>query len=290
MDEDVVEPELSPAERVHNAFNPPEEAPEVIESPVAETVQVESTSPGHPAWQSILDVIPEALRPSVIPELQKWDQGVNDKLASVHSQYDPYKSFLENQVSAEQLETANRLYQALDADPLAFYKQLQEHYKFEEQGQQVEPELDLGEYAPDDLAQHPLFKQQQEQLAQMQAQWEAVEAERSQKEADIWLETRQLQISEKLKEANIEADWDYILPRAAAEAQRTGDYDTAIDNATKSFEAMIIKYRTPVANTTAPPVISPTGALPSTAVDINALSGEDRRKYIAQSLANAFKS
>lgn len=284
MSEQNVEP--SSAELLQNAFS---DEP-ITESPVANVTELVETTSGHPAYQEILNNIPEMFRDKVLPTLQAWDTGVNKKLEDVRGEYADLAAFKEQGITAEQLATANQLYQALEQDPAAFYKQLGEHYKFATEPSAVEPELDLGEYAPDvDLAQHPLFKQQQEQLAQMQAQFESVEAERSQKEADIWLETRQAQISAQLEEKNIDVDWDYILPRAAAEAQRTNDYDKALDNATKAFEAMVVKYRTPVANSLAPPVMTPSGAVPASPNNINALADGDRRKLVAQMLTQAFK-
>jgi len=279
------EPTVEPADLIQAAFS---ETPVAEQSEPVETTQVNS---GHPAWQEILGQVPEVLHPNIIPKLQEWDKGVEQRLSSLQEQYNPYKPFIEQGITPEQIETANRLYQALDSDPEAFYKQLGEHYKFAQNAPSaVEPELDLGEYAPDvDLAQHPLFKQQQEQLAQMQEQWEATQAANEQKEADIWLETRQAQIAAQLEAKKIDVDWDYILPRAAAEAQRTGDYDKALDSATQAFEAMVVKYRTPVANTLAPPVMTPNGAIPASPVNINALADADRRKLLAQMLGQALK-
>lgn len=291
MSEATAEPEYSPSELVQNAFS--EQA--VDSTPVAEIstpVETAPVSSGHPAWQGILDQIPEMLRPNVLPQLQAWDKGVEDKIAGVHSQYSAYKGFMDAQITAEQLETANRLYQALDSDPRAFYEQLRDHYKFDsEQGQQqqMDPELDLGEYSSEDLSQNPLFKQQAEQLAQMQEQFNAQQEAREAQEAELWLTTRQHSISESLTAKNIEVDWDYILPRAAAEAQRTNDYDKALDNATQAFENMIVKYRTPVANITAPPVMTPNGSLPASSFNPNSLADEDRRKLLAQMLTQAFK-
>ncbi len=291
MSEQVAEPEFSPTELIQNAFT---EQPEVIESPVADVTPPVETAPvasGHPAWQGILDQIPEVLRPNVLPQLQAWDKGVEDKIAGVHSQYSAYKEFMDNQVSAEQLLTANRLYEALDSDPKAFFEQLRDHYKFDsEQGQTaIEPELDLGEYATEDLSQNPLFKQQAEQLALMQEQFNAQQEAREAQEAELWLTTRQHSISESLTAKGIEVDWDYILPRAAAEAQRTNDYDKALDNASMAFEAMVVKYRTPVANISAPPVMTPNGSLPASSFNPNSLADEDRRKLMAQMLTQAFK-
>lgn len=299
MSESNAEPEVSTADLVAQAFSTSE--PVVDSTPPVESAPVEATAPvstgsnGHPAWQEILSEIPAVLHDKVRPTLEKWDKGVTERLGQVHSQYEPYKAFVEGGITAEQLEAANRLYHALDSDPEGFYKQLQEHYKFGVSGQgqqsEAEPELDLGEYSntPEDLSQNPLFKAQAEQLAAMQAQFNADKEAKEQAEADAWLDTRQTQITAELAEKKIEPDWDYILNKAAMEASTTNNYDAALTNATVAYTALVMKQRTPVANTLAPPVMTPNGSVPASQFDPNALADTERRQLLAQMLEQQFK-
>lgn len=85
-----------------------------------ENEQQEEQSQGHPAWQAILEKLPDDLQPIVRPELENWDKGVQGKLQEVRSQYegfDPYKPLIENNIPMERVEQALWLAQQLDQNP-----------------------------------------------------------------------------------------------------------------------------------------------------------------------------
>lgn len=289
------EPTVSLADQLSTALNPVDTAVSTPDpTPVAEP------SGGHPAWQEILSAIPEVLHDKVRPTLESWDKGVQTKLSEVHSQYDPFKPFVDNKVPVTDLEAGLQLVQLLNSDPRKLYDHMREFYKFNEavaasgqgqQSQQQTEEFDLGGYGETDLSENPVVKQLREQQEALMAQFTAQQDAQQAREAEIWINSRQAEIGAQLATKGITSpDWDFILNRALVESQTTQNYDKALDNAAAAFEQLVNTYRTPVANLNAPPVMSPNGAIPASGPTTPAqLSTDDRKKYLAQMLSAALK-
>lgn len=145
---------------------------------------------GHPAWQEILDQLPDDLHPLITPKLQAWEQGVQQKLQSVHSQYDPYKPLVENKIPVDMVEQALYLHHQLENNPQDLIAKAIEHYKLDyvpKDQVQVNTSEDLEDLEFDgvDITKHPAFQQLSKQLeemnstltAQQQAEKEAAEQE-----------------------------------------------------------------------------------------------------------------
>lgn len=117
---------------------------------ITEPVVTEGT--GHPAWQEVLDSIPDALHPMITPTLEKWDKGVEARLAKVREEYEPYKGFIEQQIDPDAADQALRFLRAVEADPAGVIKVLQDAYGLTEkqaeavvdkavtEGEEVSPE------------------------------------------------------------------------------------------------------------------------------------------------------
>jgi hypothetical protein len=63
----------------------------------------------HPAYQAILDVLPESLHALVTPKLKEWDAGVTRKFQEIHASYEdlkPYKKLAEHGIDMEYAEQA----------------------------------------------------------------------------------------------------------------------------------------------------------------------------------------
>jgi hypothetical protein len=84
----------------------------------------------NPAWNDLLSKIPEDMHGDVTPILQDWDKGVQDRFQKVHSEYEPYKLFKENNVGQEDIQTALGVLRAIQEDPETVYKSLAESYGF----------------------------------------------------------------------------------------------------------------------------------------------------------------
>lgn len=295
---DGLEPEVNLVDQLSAALNPVSETPPVAE--VATPTTLVEPSGGHPAWQEILNNVPEMLHEKLIPTLQAWDKGVQEKLTSVHSKYDPYKTFVDGNTPVADITTGLQIVQLLNEDPARFYNHMREFYNLgdSEQGQssqqKVEETFDLGDLPGEvDLTSNPQFKKLQEMQQQMLAQQESLLAEQGKKEAEIWLDTKHHQISEVLKEKHAipldDKAWQFILNQAAVESQTTGDNETALVNATNAFVTLVSQYRSPVANASAPPVMTPNGSVPASTFDATKLGSDDRKKLFAQMLTQGLK-
>ena len=85
----------------------------------------------HPAYQSILDVLPESLHSLVIPKLKEWDAGVTKKFQEIHAQYEPlkaYQKFVDNEIDPEYMEQAVIFADQLQRDPKKVVSQINESW------------------------------------------------------------------------------------------------------------------------------------------------------------------
>lgn len=139
--------------------------------------------PGHPAWQEILEVIPDNLHPLVTPKLQEWDTKVKGQLEELNK-YDAYKPLVEHDVPLDTIQQALYLAQQFENQPdvvvrnaiNAFGLQgVLEEYAKEQGFVNNDDEDDDVEYDENDplagLESHPLFKQLQEKAQQIE-EWE----------------------------------------------------------------------------------------------------------------------
>lgn len=88
----------------------------------------------NPAWNEALSQLPPEFHSKVIPTFQKWDQNHQQGVQKVHSQYEPYKEFVDNGVQPEQIRIAMGIAQLLEENPQAVYEALQADF-----GQQQGP-------------------------------------------------------------------------------------------------------------------------------------------------------
>lgn len=86
---------------------------------------------GHPAWQEILDVIPDSFHSLITPTLEKWDKGVQEKIQGMHKKYDPYEKLIEAEIPFEAVEEGLAFLQALDENPSDLASYLIEQFKLD---------------------------------------------------------------------------------------------------------------------------------------------------------------
>lgn len=117
----------------------------------------------NPAWNDLLEVVPEDVHEQVIPHLQKWDKGVQERFTQVQSEWDQYKFLKENEISPEDTRIALGVLRAIQEDPESVYKALQENYGY---GNNVNEEQDTGlDQGQEDLSNlPPAFMQEFERL------------------------------------------------------------------------------------------------------------------------------
>lgn len=254
------------------------------EIPVAEA-QEESTGGDslNPAWNELLEVVPSQLHSLVTPHLQKWDQNFQSKINEVHSKYDPYKDFLEQNVEPDQINYALQLQQAIDQRPLEVIKALNEYAKSqglltdepEQQGQVDESEI------PNEILQHPeIVKMQQMVNTMAQAMLEQNQA-KAQAEEDQKLQAE----IKTLKETHGEFDVDWVVTKALQDAN-AGKSVKNLEPYVKQYQdfeqSILAKSRQP-----APKVLAPGGIAPNNQVDVKALDEKGRRDFVTQMLQAA---
>jgi hypothetical protein len=116
----------------------------------------------------------------------------------VHSQYDPYKKFVDNSIDPAILEQSLYMANALQNDPEAFVKRVIENYgidSFNQQQQAQEEDEDMGNTweEGDDISSHPQFKAVLDQLntinGTLTAQQERDKAAQEEQEYNAYMES-----------------------------------------------------------------------------------------------------
>lgn len=229
----------------------------------------------NPAWNDALGVIPSELHSQVTPYFQQWDKNYQNSIQKVHSQYEPYKSFVDNGVDAEQLEYALGVMQAIESQPQEVLKALQAYIGEDEEEQGLNDTEDGSEETPEWL-QHPEYQRLQnmvDTMAQLLVQQRESEVEQ---EEDAALEAE----FSKAKSTHGEFDEDWVLSRMLAHPEKSVE-DAVQDY--KSWETSILtKARQP-----GPKVLGPGGSAPSSQLDPSKLDSKGKRSLIEQMLSQA---
>lgn len=231
---------------------------------------------GHPAWQEVLDSIPDALHPMITPTLEKWDKGVEARLAKVREEYEPYKGFIEQQIDPNAATQALDFLRAIEADPAGVIKVLQEAYGLTAaEAKAVVKEAKEGETELSPEAQQLAeLKAQQEQLLAAWNQRQTVETNAQQ--------AQQLRVYlDGLKKDYPLVPEDIIIAYMAN--GKDGEaaaklYMTHLDDSIKAAQA-------PSAD--APVVLGGGGGVVSNQQDLNGLSEKDRNNLVVQMLKEA---
>lgn len=240
----------------------------------------------NPAWNNLMEKLPSSLHPLVTPELKSWDEKFQQQLQQVHSQYEPYKQFAEQQVPAEQLAAAYDLFNLINTNPQLVYDNLAEFYGFGGQGQEGaennqgqpngnEETFDFNN--PEvDITQHPQFKElaeNQQALAQFFVQQQ--EQERI-AQAEQQIEAELAQVKEKYP--NID---ELLIFQTATGGNMT--LSQAADMLNHQYETMLQQSRQP-----APRVFSANGGIPAQQpIDPAKLDSKSTKSLVADILARA---
>lgn len=231
----------------------------------------------NPAWKPLLDKIPTQFHNMIAPDLKTWDTNYQQGMQKVHSQYEPYKPFIDQSIEPATLNEAMLVYQAMQDNPGDFVKAVSEFYKLE-QGQVAQQQEITGEEEPPpfDITQLPEWQQQQ-QLVQTLAQ-AMLQQDQQSKETQAEAQLNQEFEAAKGKHGNFDETW------VAQHMYLQGsDIDTAVA-AYKQFEQSIIaQHQRPGAN--APVMMGSGGGLPSQQTPVSDMTDAQRKSYIAQRLA-----
>jgi hypothetical protein len=232
---------------------------------------------GHPAWQEILNAVPEQYHEALRPTLEKWDKGVQNRFQSLHSKYEPIKQYAD--YSPEDLEVALNLKQAVEADPKAVWELLAQTYNFSLEQGATEGEIAMN-FDPDEFEGDPeLYQQLQLTQQQLMEQQEALVAlqqqqdlEKAEEELDAYMAY--------LHSEHGDFDDDYVVTLLANGV----DGDEAVNR----YQQIVQRAGGTKPAPAAPPkVMSAGGGVPSRAIDPKALSNSDTKDLVAQMLLQA---
>lgn len=242
------------------------------------------TNPDSLATGFLNEVDPEH-RSIIEPYIKKWDAGVTKRFQNIHETYAPYKELGE----VEDIQAAWQLAQAFNNDPAGTLKRAIQIYR--EHG----VELDMSEFLPVGGNEPPEVPEAPPGLPEYQGlpetfvkEWDQVKQVLGVVSQDI-LERRQNQQMEQDRQ-----QFDNYLKTLH---DTHGDFDDTwvatkmgagvpADQAITQFQEMIKSYANSQSNKPAPFVYG-NGNSPGQvqAVDVNKLSPEQRRAYIAARLA-----
>jgi hypothetical protein len=237
----------------------------------------------NPMWKPLLDKLPSSLHGMITPELKQWDANYTQGMQKVHSEYAPYKSFLDNQVDPAELNDALMVYQSMQQDPAKFVQAVQDFYQLQaEQGQQqlADQQQSVDEEMPSfDPMQHPEI-QKYAQMTETMAQ-----AMLSQNEqAQIAQEDQQLeQEFQSAKQRHGEFDEEWVTKEMYFNEGLS--LDDAVAKYREFTQGIVNNYQRPGAQ--APTLMGGGGGLPSQQTAVGSMTGQQRRALIAQTLANA---
>lgn len=254
----------------------------------------DSSSGINPAWNDLLGALPTSLHSQVTPHLQKWDQGVQQRFATVQSQYEPYKALIDQQVNPDEVIASLNLAKMIAENPRDFYDRMGQFYANEwgtnsDQGQAPN---DADEYSLDgfdeeedqgiDLANNPLLKQLQEQQTVM-AQYLAADLQRQQ----------------QAEQAKVDAAADNEVQQSIQTiTQKYGNGQPLDPNFVKAALSMAVQNNQTIEeaaevvaqlagmNTvpSAPKVISPSGGVPLNQVNPASLDAKQTKNLVMEIL------
>lgn len=235
----------------------------------------------NPAWNEVLQEIPQDLHEKVTPYFQKWDKGVQDRFTKVQSDWAPWKNLKDAGVDPETAQFGVNLARALQDDPRMVFDALREHYKFEAnssvpnngQGQE-EPKSPEEQYA----AQFAKIEEQNRRLAEImladkqQAQQAQLEAQ-----ADAKLDQELSGLKQKYEQTHGPFDESYVL----AMMMNGQDAEQAVQGFYSWRDQQVKSYRP------RPLIIGSGGNVPGQYSDPKKLSDKDTRNLVAEMLNQA---
>lgn len=240
----------------------------------------------NPAWNDVLNVIPDQFHGMVTPHFQKWDAAANQRIESINTQFAPYQPFVEHGISQEDLIQGLRLMQQLNESPQEVYEALVNAYGYGNQQQNQQPQ---NPQQPNQL--NNLLNPQQQELVDPRV-------DRLQQGVDLMARIMYEQ-EQQMVSAQADSDLDTELN---ALKQKHGDFDEKYvlaymnagmtgDQAAQSYNQMKNSMLTNNPRPFAPSVMgnnSGQGAgIPSDAVDVTKLNGKETRNLVVEMLARA---
>jgi hypothetical protein len=247
-------------------------------SPVVQDDGQAQVHGSNPSFQPLLQELPPDLHDKVLPHLQQWDKGVNDRFTKLQSDIAPWKQVMSSGATAEMVQNGLNLMNLLETNPEALWRALAENYQFEQQqqasGQGPTPPVQQPPTEDDPYA---LRFQQMEQANVTLAQ-HVLEMRRQeeQKREDYAIAQEFDQAHKKL------GDFNDDMVRAKCIANPS----LSVEQAAQEYQNW---YRAEMAKHGARPILSGSsgGAVPGNNVDVTKLTGQQTRQLAADYIRSA---
>lgn len=148
----------------------------------------------NPKWNGLLSKIPAEYHNQIIPDLQEWDKGVQERFNEIRSEYselEKFKPLVENNVEFDYVAQAVNLADALQRDAVGTIKEINKAWELgfvdkDEAAQLTQSagnSTDNDDLFDDDILKHPQVKAMQDALQQLQTTVES-DRERAQREQE----------------------------------------------------------------------------------------------------------
>lgn len=224
------------------------------------TTPVEAPQETSHPWDSHLESFPEQFRPVASNAFSQMEKDFNKRFeaaAAERKQYEPYKNFIEQGISPEDLSATYQFAVQWQNDPQGFVRQLAEHAGLTiAEAQQVAEELQeqQGEVDP----QIEALQKQQEEMRQM---FEQQALERQQQELDQQMtqniESEIAMINQKYGQMSPDV-LNEVLNRAYALSLQTNQ-QVSLEQAYLSLEAFMSKVQQAPRPGASAPRVTPSG-------------------------------
>lgn len=254
----------------------------------------------NPAWQGLLDLLPQEFHSTILPQLEGWDKSVQDKLQAVRSEYDPYKNILDQKIDPEILEGALVLANQLQDDPKAVVQQAIEHFELDFVEKAIadanavnnssstdDDSFDLDELGTD-ITSHPMYKAIADQVKAIQDKLDSTEQETKAQQEEREFEETLSQLQEANKDKG-EFDRLYVSALVTNGVPVEKAVETYYDTISKAVEASLGKSNN--SQDGAPIVMGGDGisgsGLPDNSVRMGDLTDQQTKDLVNQMLAKA---
>jgi vacuolar-type H+-ATPase subunit I/STV1 len=229
----------------------------------------------NPAWNDLLEKIPQDLHSQITPQLKDWDSGVQQKIQSVHSDYADYKFLRENKVDPEDVRVALGVLRAIQEDPRSVYDSLATSYGYNEAQQnsgQGKPESDLSGLPPEIAEKLQRLEGGYDTMAQILLEKQKQDEANA---ADVELEKEFKQLRDK----HGEFDENFVIAQMMQ--------GLSGDDAVKAYQSLVDRVLTDRAKAPAPRLLgSGTASIPGEGkVDVRKMDSGQTKQFVSAYLA-----
>lgn len=238
----------------------------------------------NPNFQPLLNDVPQDLHDKILPHLQQWDKGVNERFEQLQSTYAPWKGILNSGATPDMLQNGLNILNLLERDPESLFKALKDNYQFDQQQQQVQ--AGQGQSSPPQQA-----PTEPDPYSQYDARFQQVD-QNFQTLAQHVLDMRHAEENAAM-DAAIASEFATAHKKLGAfddnwvRAYCIADPNLSIEQAAQNYQSW---HRSELAKHGARPLISGSsgsGGVPGNTVDVTKLSGQQTRGLVADMIRAA---